>query len=65
MALTVNGEACEHDAGNVAELLRHLGVDPDRVAVELNGAIVLRCEFDSAALGDGDSVEVVRFVCGG
>lgn len=47
------------------ELLRALELKSDRVAVERNGAIVTRAEWDSAVIDNGDKLEIVHFVGGG
>jgi len=66
IAVTINGQARRAPAGmNVAELLRWLGVEPDRVAVELNRAIVRKPDWPTVMVEDGAQVEVVQFVGGG
>ena len=39
--------------------------DPARIAVERNGEIVPKAQYDATILQDGDSLEVVSFVGGG
>jgi sulfur carrier protein len=65
--IRVNGEDRRLKAATVIELLRDLGVDPERrgVAVALNGAVVRRGEWPAAALAPGDQVEIVKPVAGG
>ena len=65
MKLIVNGEEKSIAATTVAELVAQLGMKPDRVAVELNHEIVARDRWSSAALKDGDKLEIVHFVGGG
>jgi thiazole synthase len=65
LALTVNGELRRSTAATVAELVRELGLKPEKVAVELNGTIVPRSTLADVTLGDGDVLEVVHFVGGG
>src|SRR5262249_56685744 len=48
-----------------AVLLREVGGDPARVAVERNQDVVPRRTWDEALLADGDKVEIVAFVGGG
>mgnify|MGYP000379248388 CR=1 FL=1 len=36
----------------------------DRIAIELNGAIVSRKDYDKVTLKDGDAMEIVHFVGG-
>jgi len=62
----VNGENKEGMAGKtVAEYLAESGFDRKRVAVEINGDIVPKSQYESKTLEDGDNVEVVSFVGGG
>jgi sulfur carrier protein len=66
MEVRLNGEVREIPDGlTVAGLLAHLGVKPQRVAVELNEAVVTKDRYDSQRIGSGDSVEIVAFVGGG
>jgi sulfur carrier protein len=66
MKLVVNGEAMELPAAaTLAELVARLGIAGQRVALEVNGAIVPRSQRDAHALRDGDKVEVVTAIGGG
>ncbi len=65
MKLIINGEEKQSAATNVAELVAELAMKGDRVAVELNREIVPRAQWPSAALKDGDKLEIVHFVGGG
>ncbi|MGH6786613.1 MAG: sulfur carrier protein ThiS [Novosphingobium sp.] len=65
LSLTVNGEARRAPPGSLADLVRSLGLDPARVAVERNGAIVPRSTLGAVPLGEGDALEIVHFVGGG
>jgi len=65
MQLHLNGRERDVVAGNVAALLLELGLDPQRVAVELNRAIILQANFLQTPLAAGDSIEIVQFVGGG
>ena len=47
------------------ELIAELGLKGDRVAVELNGNIVPRGEWELTRLTEGDRLEIVHFVGGG
>ena len=64
--MSVNGEAREVPAGTtVAELLRVLALESERVAVERNGRLVPRAQHAATALAEGDRLEVVTLVGGG
>jgi thiazole synthase len=49
----------------VAELIRALGKDPSKLAVEVNRTVVPRAEHPARQLRDGDAVEIVTLVGGG
>ena len=67
MKLTINGKGVEtNGARTVTELLKEQKVKwPDMVSVELNGEILKRQSFPSAALDEGDKVEFLYFMGGG
>ncbi|HZU65586.1 MAG TPA: sulfur carrier protein ThiS [Novosphingobium sp.] len=66
ISLTVNGEPRRIRAGaSVAELVADIGLNPAKVAVERNGAIVPRSTLADVALNAGDILEIVHFVGGG
>lgn len=47
------------------ELLEHLAMDTQRVAVELNLEIVRKGNWDTVKVGSGARIEIVMFVGGG
>ncbi len=61
----INGEESNVVGKTVVEFLYENGYDMKRVAVELNGDILPKAQYESAVLQDGDSVEIVSFVGGG
>lgn len=64
--VVVNGRPRRVPQGlNVAGLLGSLGIDPSRVAVELNREIVRKPEWETTMVSEGAKVEVVWFVGGG
>jgi thiamine biosynthesis protein ThiS len=64
--IRLNGEPYLAPAGGtVADLVRHLGIPEDRVAVELNRRIVRRPEWAATPVEAGAAVEVVQLVGGG
>ncbi len=66
IAITVNGEtrAAKPDA-TVADLLRELGLDSGRVAIERNLEILPRPKWPDTRVTAGDRYEIVQFVGGG
>lgn len=66
MDVILNGEPTNVPAPlTVTGLLAHLEIDPRRVAVELNEAVVKRARYDETPINAGDAVEIVNFVGGG
>ena len=65
MELKVNGEMRDTVVSSLYDLITDMGLEPTRVAAELNGNIVPRSEFKNTVLKNGDSLEIVNFVGGG
>lgn len=64
--MKVNGNAVSATEGmTVRALLEQEGYPLTRIAVEVNGAIVPKAQYDTFALHDADTVEIVCFVGGG
>lgn len=64
--ISVNGESRQIPEGSsVAELLTFLKLPADRVAVELDKAIVRRRNWAETVIPDGAWLEIVEFVGGG
>ena len=61
----VNGTELDIAGKTLAEYLATTNYDMKRIAVERNGDIVPKAQYDTTLLKDGDSVEVVSFVGGG
>lgn len=49
----------------VSDLITELNLDPKRVAIERNLAIVPRSAYATTAITPGDAIEVVGFIGGG
>ncbi len=67
MQLTINGRPeAVPDALSMSGLLEVRGVKtPETVAVELNGEILDRSDFDCTSLKENDLVEFIYFMGGG
>lgn len=65
MKLTVNGEALELDAGNLADLLLKLDYEGDWLATAVNGDLVHREERAVQPLKEGDRIEILSPMQGG
>jgi thiazole synthase len=66
LRLCLNGEHREFPSPlTVDELLKHLALDPAKVAVERNLEIVPRSTYRAVGLTEGDRLEIVQFIGGG
>lgn len=66
MRVFINGEVKEI-AGEVSliELLAKFSLPRERVAVELNQAVVRKKDWETVRVKDADKIEIVHFVGGG
>lgn len=67
MQLTINGKSRNFEVAsfNVANLVQNLDLGGKRLAIELNGEIVPRSQFENTQLANGDQLEIVGAVGGG
>ena len=66
ITITVNGESRPAPLNaTVADLLRDLGLNSGRVAVERNLQILPRPQWQDTHVAPGDRYEIVQFVGGG
>jgi sulfur carrier protein len=66
IAISVNGETHATQSGaTVIDLLRELGLDQGRVAIERNLEILPRARWTETQVQPGDRYEIVQFVGGG
>jgi thiamine biosynthesis protein ThiS len=66
ITISVNGESRAANPGaSVADLLRELGLDGGRVAIERNLEILPRPQWTKTLVAAGDRYEIVQFVGGG
>lgn len=64
--MKVNGKALRLEQNmTLAEFLTEQQFDAKLIAVEHNGQIVPKTDYDSILLADEDILEIVRFVGGG
>jgi sulfur carrier protein len=64
--ISVNGESRAAVVGaTVVDLLRELGLDGGRVAIERNLEILPRQKWSETRIESGDRYEIVQFVGGG
>jgi thiamine biosynthesis protein ThiS len=66
ISVSVNGEKRATKSGaSVVDLLRELGLDSGRVAIERNLEILPRSQWMATHIAEGDRYEIVQFVGGG
>ncbi len=66
MNIRVNGEQREMPEDcTVFELIEEIGLHPNAAVVEHNRQALLRKEFETTKLQDGDQLEVFRISAGG
>ncbi len=63
--ICINGEKFEKDEIVLLDYLKTNGINPQRIAIEMNGEILPKSQFNEAVLKSGDIVEIVNFVGGG
>jgi len=66
ISVFINGEArAVAPQQTLLELLQYLGLDPARVAVELDRRIVKQARWGDTVVEAGAQIEIVQFVGGG
>ena len=66
MEIQLNGETREiGDSSNLIDLIKSLGLAPERVAIELNREVIRKPDWETTVLKENDRVEIVHFVGGG
>lgn len=61
----INGKYFDVNGKTLTEYLSETDYDVRRIAVECNGEIVPKTQYEKTVLADGDEIEVVSFVGGG
>ena len=66
MKVFLNGETRDVPGDlDLEQLLEHFSLPSQRVAVELNKAVVRRGDWKETKVSDSDTIEVIHFVGGG
>lgn len=64
--MKVNGKTFEFRSNiSISNLLEEIGIEKDRVVVEINLEIIENEQYDTYILKEDDIIEVIRFVGGG
>jgi sulfur carrier protein len=66
ITIVLNGKTRDLEASvSLPALLELLGVNPQQVAIAVNGDVVPRRDWSKVTVRDGDRIEIVRAVGGG
>lgn len=66
MEIIVNGDKVHCEEGiTLEQLIENLHYQKSRIAVEVNGEIIVKDKYGSCTLGPADRLEIVTFVGGG
>lgn len=65
MKVTVNSKLTETKAENLARLAEELALPATGVAMAINNRMVPRTAWSEQALAEGDSILIIKAVCGG
>jgi thiamine biosynthesis protein ThiS len=66
LQIQINGEQQEvNDGLGLSELITHLKLRADQIAIELNHEVVRRSAWESTIVQPNDRIEIVHFVGGG
>jgi sulfur carrier protein len=64
--ILVNGESLElPNNPNIRDLIEHLGCQNQRIALEVNEAIIPKSAHEEFLLSDNDKIEIIKAVGGG
>jgi thiamine biosynthesis protein ThiS len=62
----INGERTELTPGTtIMSFVASKNITPEHIVIEYNGEIIPRSKWESIPIGDGDSLEIVKFLGGG
>lgn len=64
-SITLNGEKFDCIATTLSQLLNEVNAPVRGIAIEQNGSIIPKSTHDSAAIAEGDAIEIVSFIGGG
>jgi thiamine biosynthesis protein ThiS len=66
LRININGETRDvPDSLSLSDLVEHLSLAPERLAIEFNREVVRRADWPRTQLSEGDQLEIVHFVGGG
>ncbi|EAC1312391.1 TPA: sulfur carrier protein ThiS [Campylobacter coli] len=63
--MIINGEKLEFKELKFVDFIKEKGLKIELIALELNGEIIPKSEFENLILKENDKAEIVSFVGGG
>ncbi|HEG2787860.1 TPA: sulfur carrier protein ThiS [Campylobacter jejuni] len=63
--MIINGQKLELKELKFMDFIKEKGLKIELIALELNGEIILKSEFENLILKENDKAEIVSFVGGG
>ena len=61
----INGENTDISGITIGDYVLNNNYDKTRIAVEKNGDLVRKADYDCTMIEEGDTIEIVSFVGGG
>ena len=65
MRIKINGKPEDIEEKNILDILKAKNVEPRMVAVEVNGELIERDNYETTILKEGDEIEFLYFMGGG
>ena len=63
--VSINAESKKFENLNIPQLLNFLELKDDLLVVELNEEVVMRADWETTTVGEGDKLEIVKAIGGG
>lgn len=61
----INSQPVNADGLSLQAYINNTGYNLNHIAVEINGKIIPKTEYETTQIMDGDEIEIVHFVGGG
>ncbi|MCH5150064.1 MAG: sulfur carrier protein ThiS [Spirochaetales bacterium] len=61
----INSQPVNADGLSLQTYINNVGYNLNHIAVEINGKIIPKTEYETTQIMDGDEIEIVHFVGGG
>lgn len=66
MKVKINNEDYQFESSlSVSQLIKHLQLDPKKIAIEKNLQIIPCSQYDTNFINNNDNIEIVSFIGGG